>query len=82
MGPRHPGGTTTEPALVPFPDPFQVHSRPPMVRAAVRASVFLALSKQDFLGGGGGISSVSWWAGPLCQASFAAPNLSEIRSFK
>jgi hypothetical protein len=27
------------------------------------------LSRQDFLGGGGGISSVPWWLGILCHVS-------------
>jgi hypothetical protein len=48
----------------------------------VRAIAFLALSRQDFLGGGGGISSVPWLAGLSCQAALALLKRSEILSFR
>jgi hypothetical protein len=45
---------------------------PVWICAAVLASEFGALSRCDFFGSGGGTSSVPWWAGSPCQASFAA----------
>jgi len=55
---------------------------PVRIRAAVLAMEFLASSMHDFFGGGGGISSVPWFLGSLCQASFAFLNFSEIRSLR
>jgi hypothetical protein len=75
-----------EPALIVlrFSDPLEVDCGPQCpvrICAAVRASAFRILSRQDFLGGGG-ISSVLWWLGVYCQAIFAFLNFSEILSFR
>jgi hypothetical protein len=48
----------------------------------VRARAFRILSRHDFFGGGGGISSVPWWSGDLCHSSFLVLYLSEIRSLR
>jgi hypothetical protein len=48
----------------------------------VRASAFRMLPRQDFFGGGGGISSVPWCPGNFCQDAFALLNRSEIRSLR
>jgi hypothetical protein len=46
----------------------------------MRAVEFPAPSNIDFLGGGGGISSVPRCAGSACHFSLASRNLSEMRS--
>jgi len=44
---------------------------------AVRAMAFLALSMQDFFGGGGGIARAPWLAGLSFQACLAVRNFSD-----
>jgi len=80
----HSDRVSAEPAAVicPFADHLEVGSRALMSSPNLLAMAFLALSKQDFLGGGGGISIVPWCKGPWCYFSLLSRNRSEILSLR